>query len=163
MDAVSALVGHPGWLVWVAVKAFLLYLTAVLAMRLGGRRTLAELSAYDFVAAVAVGAIVGRLPSAPDGSYLSGVATLLAILAAHALITWVRLRPGGRRLIEKGPVVVVARGRVLTGNLHRAGLTRADLLALLREHGIAEVDVVHLAVLEGRGRLSVLPRSGPGG
>ncbi|MDG4811114.1 DUF421 domain-containing protein [Micromonospora sp. WMMD1120] len=158
MNAVSSLVGHPGWLVWVAVKAILLYLTAVLAMRVGGRRTLAELSAYDFVAAVAVGAIVGRLPSAPDASYLSGAVTLVAILAAHALITWVRLRPAGRRLIEKGPVVVVAHGRALTGNLHRAGMTRADLDALLREHGVGEVDAVHLAVLEGRGRLSVLPR-----
>lgn len=66
-----------------ALKAVLLYVTAVIALRAGGRRTLAELSAYDFVAAVAVGAIVGRLPSAPDASYLSGVATLLAILAAH--------------------------------------------------------------------------------
>lgn len=158
MDAVTALIGHPGWLVWVALKAFLLYLTAVLAMRVGGRRTLAELSAYDFVAAVAVGAIVGRLPSAPDASFLSGAVTLVAILAAHALITWVRLRPAGRRLIEKGPVVVAAKGRVLTGNLHRVGMTRADLDALLREHGMGEVDAVHLAVLEGRGRLSVLPR-----
>ncbi|MFI7427690.1 DUF421 domain-containing protein [Micromonospora sp. NPDC049836] len=154
----TALIGHADRLVWVALKAVLLYVTAVLAMRVGGRRTLAELSAYDFVAAVAVGAIVGRLPSAPDASYLSGAVTLVAILAAHALITWVRLRPAGRRLIEKGPVVIVARGQVLSGNLRRAGLTRADLDALLRERGVGEVDGVHLAVLEGRGRLSVLPR-----
>ena len=115
MNAVTALIGHPGWLGWVALKAFLLYVTAVIGLRAGGRRTLAELSPYDFVAAVAVGAIVGRLPSAPDASYLSGAVTLLAILAAHALITWVRLQPKGRWLIEKGPVVVVSRGRVLSG------------------------------------------------
>lgn len=156
MNAVTALVGHADWLGWVALKAFLLYVTAVIALRAGGRRTLAELSAYDFVAAVAVGAIVGRLPSAPDASYLSGVATLLAIVGAHALITWLRLHPTGRRLIEKGPVVVVSQGRVLTGNLHRAGMTRGDLDSLLREHGVADPAEVHLAVLEGRGRLSVL-------
>ncbi|MGW5671789.1 DUF421 domain-containing protein [Micromonospora sp. NPDC003776] len=158
MSAGTALIGHVGWLGWVALKAFLLYVTAVIALRAGGRRTLAELSAYDFVAAVAVGAIVGRLPSAPDSSYLSGVATLLAILAGHALITWVRLRPAGRRLIEKGPVVMVSQGRVLTGNLHRAGMTRGDLDSLLREHGVADPAEVHLAVLEGGGRLSVLRR-----
>lgn len=158
MTAFTALIGHTGWLGWVALKAFLLYVTAVIGLRAGGRRTLAELSAYDFVAAVAVGAIVGRLPSAPDASYLSGVATLVAILAAHALITWVRLHPAGRRLIEKGPVVVVSHGRVLTGNLHRSGMTRADLDSLLREHGVADAAEVHLAVLESRGRLSVLAR-----
>ncbi|WP_210405972.1 YetF domain-containing protein [Micromonospora sp. MH33] len=145
-----------------ALKAFLLYVTAVVGLRAGGRRTLAELSAYDFVAAVAVGAIVGRLPSAPDASYLSGAVTLLAILAAHALITWVRLIPAGRRLIEQGPVVVVSHGRVLAGNLHRAGMTRGDLDGLLREHGVADAAEVHLAVLEGWGRLSVLRREASG-
>ncbi len=49
---------------WVAAKALLLYLTAVFGFRLGGRRTLAEMSASDFIAAVAVGAIVGRVPNA---------------------------------------------------------------------------------------------------
>ncbi|MBQ1016807.1 DUF421 domain-containing protein [Micromonospora sp. D93] len=159
MNAVTALIGHPGWLGWVALKAFLLYVTAVIGLRAGGRRTLAELSPYDFVAAVAVGAIVGRLPSAPDASYLSGAVTLLTILAAHALITRVRLLPLGRRLIEKGPVVLVSRGRVLASNLHRAGMTRADLDTLLREHGAADVAGVHLAVLEGRGQMSVLRRA----
>lgn len=162
MNGFSALVGDPGWLGWVALKAFLLYVTAVIGLRAGGRRTVAELSAYDFVAAVAVGAIVGRLPSSPDASYLSGTATLLAILVGHALITWLRLLPAGRRLIEKGPVVVVSQGRVLTGNLHRSGLTRADLDGLLREHGVADPAEVHLAVLEGRGRLSVLRQCGDG-
>ncbi|MEV0157302.1 YetF domain-containing protein [Micromonospora sp. NPDC050686] len=162
MNAVTALIGHPGGLGWVALKAFLLYVTAVIALRAGGRRTLAELSAYDFVAAVAVGAVVGRLPSAPDASYLAGAVTLLAILAGHALITWLRLLPAGRRLIEEGPVVVVCEGRVLSGNLHRAGMTRTDLDGLLREKGMSEVDGVHLAVLEGRGRLSVLRRAAGG-
>lgn len=69
-----------------------------------------------------------------------------------------RLHPAGRRLLEEGPVVVVSDGRVLTGNLHRSGMTRADLDALLREHGVADAAEVHLAVLEGRGRLSVLRR-----
>ncbi|GAB3804712.1 DUF421 domain-containing protein [Micromonospora zhanjiangensis] len=41
---------------------------------------------------------------------------------------------------------------------HPGWLTRADLDALLREHGTGEVGAVHLAVLEARGRLSVLPR-----
>ncbi len=57
-----------------------------------------------------------------------------------------------------GPVVVVSQGRVLTDNLRRAGMTGADLDALLREHGMASAGEVHLAVLEGQGGLSVLPR-----
>ena len=44
-------------LAWIAGKAVLLYATAIVGLRLGKRRILAELSPFDFVAAVAVGAI----------------------------------------------------------------------------------------------------------
>ena len=66
------LIGGLAELGWVAAKAVLLYLTAILGLRLGERRTLADLSLFDFVAAVAVGSVVGRLPSATDSSYVAG-------------------------------------------------------------------------------------------
>jgi hypothetical protein len=57
---VSELIGGAGGLGWVAVKAVLLFAVAVIGLRLGERRTLAQLSAFDFAVAVAVGAIIGR-------------------------------------------------------------------------------------------------------
>ncbi|PWU47405.1 DUF421 domain-containing protein [Micromonospora globispora] len=155
------LVGDAGELPGVALKAFLLYVTAVVGLRASGRRTLAELSPYDFVAAVAAGAVVGRLPTAPDASYLGGALTLVTILTTHALITRLRLTRLGGRLLEAPPVVLVADGRVLDRHLRRTGMTRADLDALLREHGVTDPGSVHLAVWERRGRLSVLPRDSP--
>jgi hypothetical protein len=71
----------------VAGKAGLLYATAIIGLRLGKRRILAELSPFDFVAAVAVGAIVGRIPSAADADYLAGAVTLIAVLFAHAVVS----------------------------------------------------------------------------
>ena len=109
---------------WVALKALLLYLTAVLGLRVGERRTLAQLSPFDFVAAVAVGAIVGRVPNAHDGSYLNGLATLATVLGAHAGLTRLRLRNGAARLLEHRPRLLVAEGRVLEDELRRCGLTR---------------------------------------
>jgi uncharacterized membrane protein YcaP (DUF421 family) len=82
------LVGGAGELGWVALKALLLHLTAVLGFRVGQRRTLADLSPVDFVAVVAVGSIVGRAPNASDASYLAGLATLAALLLARWV--WVR-------------------------------------------------------------------------
>ncbi|MFR9780471.1 DUF421 domain-containing protein [Micromonospora sp. MS34] len=158
MTVFAELIGEPGRLAWVAVKAFLLYVTAVVGLRVSGRRTLAELSPYDFVAAIAVGAIVGRLPTVRDASFLAGAITLLVILATHALFTRVRRTRTGRGMLEPAPVVVIAQGRVRHEELRRIGLTRADLDELLRQHGVSDPRTVRLAVLEKQGRLSVLPR-----
>jgi len=154
----NALVAPPAELFWIAVKAALLYVTAVIGFRISRRRTVGAVSPYDFVAAVAVGAIVGRLPTVPDASYLAGAVTLAAVLLTHVLITRLRFFRLGRRLVDHSPRVLVAHGTVLEAQLRRSGLTRADLDTLLRERGVADPAQIQFAVLEPQGRLSVVSR-----
>ena len=61
------LVGETGGLGWVAVKAVLMFAMAVIGLRLGERRTLAQLGAFDFAVTVAIGAIISRTVTAPSG------------------------------------------------------------------------------------------------
>lgn len=126
------LVGNAGHLGWVAAKALLLFLTAVGAFRIGERRILAEMSAFDFVAAVAVGAIVGRVPNATGTSYLEGAVTLVSVLVAHALLSRLRYFPAVAGLVDHPPRILVAHGRIDERHLRRSGLTRSDLFGLLR-------------------------------
>jgi uncharacterized membrane protein YcaP (DUF421 family) len=153
------LIGGSGEIGWVAVKALLLYLTAVIGFRLGERRTLAQMSPFDFVAAVAVGAIIGRVPNAEGTSYLVGAATLVTILVAHRAITSLRSVPLIGRLIEHPPRVLVANGEVRDDELRRCGLTRADLSAQLRQQGVGDLGEVGYAIFEQRGQLSIIRRA----
>ena len=56
----------------VAGKAALMYATALVALRLGERRTLAQWTIIDFATAVAMGAIIGRTAIAGTQSYATG-------------------------------------------------------------------------------------------
>jgi uncharacterized membrane protein YcaP (DUF421 family) len=153
------LFGEADSLGWVALKAVLLYLTAVFGFRLGERRTLSQLSPFDFVAAVAVGAIVGRVPNAHDASYLSGIATLAAVLVTHGVVTRLRQVPAVATALDRAPHLVMAQGEILDGELRRCGLTRADLHSMLRQQGIQDPGEVRFAVLEPRGQLSIIRSS----
>ena len=156
--------GGVGQLGWVAAKAVLLYLTAVIGFRVGKRRVLADLSPFDFVAAIAVGAIVGRVPNASDASYLAGAATLVGVLAAHACVTHLRRFPSVVQLIDHAPRVLVAHGRVIESELRRCGLTHADLYAALRQRGVQDLAEVGYLIFEQRGRMSLMPAvQGQGG
>jgi uncharacterized membrane protein YcaP (DUF421 family) len=157
------LFGGAGELGWVAAKALLLYLAAVLALRVGERRTLADLSLFDFVAAVAVGSVVGRLPSARDSSFLDGAATLATILTAHWCIVRLRRFPSLAHLLEPSPRLLVAHGEVVDGELRRCGLTRKDLHAMLRQRGVGSPKEARFVVFEQRGQLSVIREGGPDG
>jgi hypothetical protein len=56
-------------------------------LRVAHRRTLAQWTAIDFAAAVAIGAIVGRTAIANEQSFTVGAAALITILAVHWLAT----------------------------------------------------------------------------
>jgi uncharacterized membrane protein YcaP (DUF421 family) len=63
------------------------------------------------------------------------------------------------RLTDPQPLTVVARGhRVLAKDLSSAQWTVADLMSLLRKHGVHSLDGVTLAILEPQGRISVISR-----
>ena len=138
-----------------AVKVIALYLTAALAFRFTQRRTLAQFTPFDWVAAVAVGAIVGRSATAPDTSWLTAAVALMALILTHAAINRLRFIPAIRRLIDPPIVVLVHNGEVLQRNLRRCGLTTEDLDTVLRQHGHLDPRGVQLAIFEATGLVSV--------
>ncbi len=155
----NELFGHVGALGWVFTKATLLFLTAIIGLRLAERRTLSDSSAIDFVLAVGIGSIIGRVPNASDTSYLEGAATLLAILATHAVLSRLRRFKTFQSAIDHPPSLLVVDGTIAEGELRRSGLTKADLFAMLRQHDAQDLEDVRYVVFERRGNVSVLRKA----
>jgi uncharacterized membrane protein YcaP (DUF421 family) len=79
-------------------------------------------------------------------------------LVLNTVLARLRLRwPRLRQLVEGSPTLLVLRGEVLTDHLRREGLDQDTLEAALREHGVANVADVEMAVLEIDGSISVVP------
>ncbi len=138
------------------IKTSALFVTAALLFRFTERRTLAEFAPFDWIAAVAAGAIVGRAATASDTSWLAATAALLCLLATHAVLARLRFVPLLQRLIDPPLHVLIRDGQVDRRALRRCGLTVTDLDAVLRQHGHPDAARVHLAILEAKGAISVL-------
>ncbi|POY32692.1 DUF421 domain-containing protein [Mycobacterium kansasii] len=141
---------------YAAIKAFALFVTAATAFRLMLRRTIAEFTPFDWVTAVAVGAIVGRTATASETSWLTGTAALLALIVAHDVVARLRFIPWVRRLVDPPVRVLIRDGHVDQRNLRRCRLTRDDLDAILREHGHDKTEDIRLALFETKGVVSIL-------
>jgi uncharacterized membrane protein YcaP (DUF421 family) len=153
---VPELIGGASGLGRVAVKAVLLFAVAVIGLRLGERRTIAQLSAFDFAVAVAIGAIIGRGATASDTSFATSAVALVTFLAAHRVVAIGRRHSRVVRLIDHPPRVLVARGELQGTELARAGLTAADVYALLRENGVGDLGQVGYLLYETRGTVTVI-------
>ncbi|WP_082964451.1 DUF421 domain-containing protein [Mycobacterium sp. E796] len=157
-----ALISDPLGSLDAAVKASALFLTAAILFRFMERRTLAEFAPFDWIAAVAAGAIVGRAATASDSSWLNATAALISLLLAHAVLARLRFIPAIRRFIDPPLKVLIRNGHVDRRNLRRCGLTNADLQAVLRQHGHESPDRIHLAIFEAKGAISILLTDGKG-
>lgn len=144
---------HP---VFAALKALALFITAAGAFRVAQRRTIAEFSPFDWVTAVAVGSIVGRVATASDTSWSTGAAALLTLIAAHGVVSRLRFVGPLRRLVDPPVRVLIREGQVDHTNLRRAGLTDGDLDAILRRHGHIGPSGIRLALYESKGSVSIL-------
>jgi uncharacterized membrane protein YcaP (DUF421 family) len=148
----------------VAAKAGLIYGTALVSLRLAQRRTLAQWTIIDFAAAVACGAIIGRTALAETQSYATGAVALLTIVVAHRVATLLRFQSLLGKLTDYRVRVLVADGRIRTGQLRRCGLTDNDLYAELRQRGVFDIGQLQYVLYEAKGGLTVVPRqpgSGP--
>ncbi len=157
MDRIlHALIGDVSAVPDVVVKTTTLFITAAVLFRFTERRTLAEFAPFDWIAAVAAGAIVGRAATASDTSWLSASAALVCLLVTHAGLARLRFIPRFQRLIDPPPTVLIRDGKVDQRNLRRCGLTPTDLHAVLRQHGHETPDRIHLAIFEAKGAISIV-------
>lgn len=140
----------------VVVSAVGIYLAFLVLLRIVGQRALASMSSFDFAAAVAVGAVMGRSLLGYTPTLLAGVIGLTTLFALQTAFGLLRRTPRLQALMSNPPVVLLRDGRVLHGNLRAAHLIEDELREKLRLNGIRSYDDVACAVLERTGALSVL-------
>ena len=141
----------------VALTSTAVYLFIVLAIRLFGKRELAQLSVTDLVFILLISNAVQNAMVGPNTSLGGGLVAAATLFLVNAGFKGLMKRfPKLGKAVEGEPIPLVHRGIVLQKGLDASGLTTQELLEAIREHGVASVKDVDLAVLEIDGNISVL-------
>jgi len=59
--------------------------------------------------------------------------------------------------VEGSPTLLIHEGQFVQEHLRREGLNEDEVLMAIREHGVADVQDVRMAVLEVDGSISIVP------
>jgi uncharacterized membrane protein YcaP (DUF421 family) len=141
----------------VALRTTVIYFALLVGLRLTGTRQLGQMSTFDLVLLLIISNAVQNAMVGPDTSLAGGLVAAGVLLSWHAVVDRVRLGSRSlRRLLSGEGIMLINRGTVLEAHTRRAGVSRDELLQALREHGVARVEDVRLAVLEPDGAISVI-------
>ena len=142
----------------------LAYLALLLVVRLSGKRALAKLNAFDLVVTVALGSVLASVAVSPDVTLASGAAAFALLVGLQYVIALLSVRVRAfQHLVKARPTLLVRDGRLLDGALEDQRVTRAEILQVLRQQGVASVDECGALVLETDGTMSVLKHAPPSG
>ena len=141
------------------VRSAVIYFALIVALRLFGKRQIGQFTIFDLVFILLVANAVQPAMTGPDNSLLGGLIIIGSLVAVDGVVGLARARvPIVNQLLEPRPTVLAEDGEWQSKAMEEQDVTLEDGEMALREHGIADIEDVELAVLEADGSISVVPK-----
>jgi len=141
------------------LRGAVIYFGVLVLLRIAGKRTLSEATAFDFVLLLIIAEAVQQALLGDDYSITNAllvVGTLIGIDIAMSLLK--RRFPRLERVIDGQPLMLIENGRLLEDHMRKARVDESDILeAARRRQGLEHIDQIKYAVLEQSGGISVIP------
>lgn len=146
----------------VFVRAILIYIFLLVAMRLMGKKQLGELQPFEF----AVTLIMAELACIPMSDttvpVIYGLVPIFTLfIVQFALTKLIKHSLKARRLINGKPVIVINPCGIDYRAISMLDLTVNDLLEALREKNYLSPEELEYAIFETNGDVSVIPKARP--
>ncbi|MRH41847.1 DUF421 domain-containing protein [Aquibacillus halophilus] len=148
----------PDWLE-IVIRSTSLLIIVFLVSKAFGKRQLAQLSLFEFIAGIVVAVIAANISiglGTPITHGLVGLSIWFIIPMLLGLLA-IKSKPI-RNLLEGKGAVLIKDGKIMEDNLKKERFSSDDLLEKLRAKNVFQAADVEFAVLEPDGGLSVLPK-----
>jgi uncharacterized membrane protein YcaP (DUF421 family) len=139
------------------IRAVVIYVALLLALRLFGKREVGQFTLYDLVFILLVANALQPAITGPDTSVVGGIVLIVALVGVNYLVGKLDNMPRFHQLFTPAPAVIVKDGKYLTNVMNREGVDQKEVEMSMREHGITDMKEVQLAVLEADGTISIVP------
>ena len=160
MDLQGAFFNGWGQLARTVVVTLSAYVAMLLILRAGGKRTLAQLNAYDLVVTVALGSTLASAILSPTTTVAQAVVAFAMLVGLQFIIAFAASRSNKlERIINGRAELVFHRGRFMPREMRRHRLAEEEILESIREATVASIEEVEAVIFETNGHLTVIPIS----
>lgn len=144
------------------IRAAVIYLLLMLAMRLMGKRMSGLLSRNEMVAMVSLAAAVGTPLTSPDRGILPAVIIALVVVYIER---WVSAKASGNEKFERYAIdkldILVSDAVIDLDTLKKVRISRERLMAELRGSGVKQLGSVKRFYIEASGAFTLIKNAEP--
>lgn len=140
-------------------RPVLVYIFLVVALRLAGKRELAQVNSFDLVVLLTLSNLLQNAGIGADTSVLGGWIGAASLLIINYLV--VRLlfgHPKIGRLVEGSTTTLIDDGKILYDNLEKELITYEEVIEAIHRQGVEEVGDVRRCEISPTGAIDVFER-----
>ncbi len=142
------------------LRGLAVYVFLLVLFRIAGRRTLSEMTNFDFVLLLIISEATQNAMIGNDYSVTNGFLVIVTLIGIDIGLSVMKQRfPLLERYLDGLPLVIVHEGRPVKELMDRARVDEQDILASARDkHGLERMEQIKYAVLERNGGISIIPK-----
>ncbi len=142
------------------LRGLVVYAFLLVLFRISGRRTLSQMTNFDFVLLLIISEATQNAMLGNDYSVTNGFLVILTLIGIDIGLSVMKQRfPSIERYLDGLPLVIVDEGRPLKDLMARARVDEQDILSSARDkHGLERMEQIKYAVLEKNGGISIIPK-----
>ncbi len=141
------------------IRGIVVYIFLLILFRISGKRSLSQITTFDFVLLLIISEVVQQAMIANDNSMVNSFLLVITLVGMDILISLFKQKsPAFGKLVDSVPVILVENGKPLKDRMDKERVDEDDILARARElEGLERMDQVKYAILEKSGGITVVP------
>lgn len=144
------------------LRALLIYLFLIVALRIVGKRELGQANTLDLVVLLLVANAVQNGIIGNDNTVTGAVIGAVTLFAVNEFVTRTSYAfPFLSRIVEGESSTLIANGKPIPRAMRRAGISLPELRAMARRQGFTDLGEVHTAILETNGVVTMFREDEP--
>jgi uncharacterized membrane protein YcaP (DUF421 family) len=141
----------------IVLRTICVYAFMIIAIRIFGKKELAQLSVIDLVFILLISNSVQNAMVGPNTSLNGGLVAAGSLFLVNYTLKQILYRSKKMsNLIQGEAILLIYNGVADMANCKKAEITIEELEAAVREHGAKDIQKVELAILEVDGNISVI-------
>jgi uncharacterized membrane protein YcaP (DUF421 family) len=141
-------------------RAAAVYLFLLILFRIAGRRSLAEMTTFDFVLLLIISEATQEALIGDDFSLTTAFLVITVLIGVDIVLAALKLHsPFFDRLVDGVPMIIVENGQPIVQRMKKARVDESEVLEAARElQGLESLDQIKYAVLEIDGHITIIPK-----
>jgi uncharacterized membrane protein YcaP (DUF421 family) len=147
-------------MVQMAVRAFIIYVTAIVLVKLGEKRFMGRSTAFDMILGIILGSVLSRAVTG-NAPFLDTIVAGAALVALHWAFSVASFHHDWFGKLIKGRARnLVIDGEIDWESMRKSHISRRDLESAMYSSGrVTELEDVKVARFERSGEISVIPKT----